>query len=307
MKSYIAITAVGAIIGAAVNGMPVLDNQATSNVLGAQVPAQAGIAGFKHNIRQNVGFNGSQPIMSISFEASVVHQTTTMTDYKQPIATTVNKCTTFPISEPALGLTGIMEMCAPMKTTINMNIGTKTTLEHLNAPVVTAPHITSVLSMEIETAAPVKQSTTMEIHERISSWCVTATRTDGSKPYICTAGLDDYPHATGTATFIYTPFSGPTPTTPSFFLTTFSEDPAKPSSAPDYTPFAAPTRSEPSFFLTTLSEDPEMVAAASTSTPLATSSTETVMIGAPIVTRASTVEPVITETQTVFVTASAKV
>ncbi|KAJ3941194.1 uncharacterized protein N0V96_009072 [Colletotrichum fioriniae] len=291
MKSYIAITAVGAIIGAAVNGMPVLDNQATANVLGAQVPAQAVIAGFKHNIRQNVGFNGSQPIMSISSEASVVHQTTTMTDYKQPIATTVNKCTTFPISEPALGLTGIMEMCAPMKTTINMDIGTKTTLEQVNAPVVTAPHITSVLSMEI--------------HERISSWCVTATRTDGSKPYICTAGLDDYPHATGTATFIYTPFSGPTPTTPSFFLTTFSEDPAKPSSAPDYTPFAAPTRSEPSFFLTTLSEDPEMVAAVSTSTPLATSSTETVMIGAPIVTRASTVEPVITETQTVFFTASA--
>ncbi|KAK1511196.1 uncharacterized protein CCOS01_14958 [Colletotrichum costaricense] len=305
MKSYVAITAAGAIIGAAVNGMPVLDNQAAVNGLGAQIPAQAGIAGFKHDIRKGLGFNASKPIMSISSEALVVHQTTTMADYKQPMATEVNKCTTFPISEPALGLTGIMEMCAPMKTTLNMDIGTKTTLEQVNAPIVTAPHITSALSIEIATAAPVEQSTTMEIHERVSSWCVTATRIDGSKPYICTAGVDNYPRPPGTATFIYTPFSGPTPTTPSFFLTTFSEDPAMPSIAPDYTPFATPTTSEPSFFLTTFSEDPEMVAAASTSTPLTTSSTEYSIIGAPIVTRATTVEPVITETQTVFVTASA--
>ncbi|KXH61981.1 hypothetical protein CSAL01_00987 [Colletotrichum salicis] len=302
MRSYIAITAVGAIIGAAVTGMPVMDNQASASILNAQIPAQAGVTGFKHNIRQDGGLGSSQPIVSFGSKSPVIHQATstsctkTATDgHEQPIVTTMSKCTTFSVNEASLGLTGIMEICAGIKSTVSMDIGTKTTLEQVNAPIVTAPHITSALSMEIVTSAPVEPTTTQGMNERISSWCATATRSDGSKPHLCTVSVD-YEHPDPTRTFIYTPFSGPTPTEPTFFLTTLSEDPVMPLSAPVYTPFANATSSELSFFLTTLSKDPEKVA------PSATSSTEDVEIGLPVITRVWPAEPVETETQTVVVT-----
>ncbi|OHF04246.1 hypothetical protein CORC01_00585 [Colletotrichum orchidophilum] len=265
MKSYVVLAAVGAIIGAAVNGMPVLDNHAAVGVTNAQGSAQAVVTGIEHNIHHNVVINSSIENAAVVNTDLVVHDTKSKTAGLQHPVITLTSCTV--VHSPTRA---DWDFCRYIKTTLSdLTVANKTTLEQaMNAAIATAtPTITAAPSTGTVISTPAEHTTSMGIDDMISSWCATATRSDGSKPYICTVSINH--HADPTHSYSYKSYVSPTYVGGIIELTTVTDDITSSKTT------QSNTSTTPIIELTTITDDifPGM-ATSTTLAPLATSSTE---------------------------------